>query len=134
MATGSPAFDADNLPAIVHRVLCGRPTPLRRRRPDLPDSFERLVARALDPDPARRPRDAEALRAELREVVEWSGEQSVTDVDLPPFSGLPTDRVVVLAAPPRRRRLRWPLALGLALGFLVAAASGVALAAALTGS
>jgi eukaryotic-like serine/threonine-protein kinase len=128
MATGSPAFEADNLPAIMHRVLSGRPASLARRRPDLPDAFERLISRALDPDPTRRPRDAEALRAQLREVVDWCAELSVTDVDVPRplLAGPATERVVMLAAPPpRRRRAGWPLAL--AVGFLVATASGVAL-------
>jgi serine/threonine-protein kinase len=130
MATGEPAFDADNLPDIAHRVLNGRPTPLCQRRPDVPPALERLVARALDPDPARRPRDAETLRAELRQVVEWSAEQSVTDVDirLEPELGPPTERVVALAVPPRRRRA-WRLA---ALAGLVAlAAAALALVSAM---
>ena len=121
MATGQPAFDAGNLPAIVHRVLNGRPALLAERRPDLPPALERLIARALDPDPARRPRDAEALRAELRQVIEWSSEQSVTDVDLPLLvpTTRPTDRVLVLAAPRRWRPS--PLALLVALAALAAA-------------
>ena len=129
MATGVPAFDADNLPAIVHRVLNGRPAPLCQPRPDLPAALEGLIARALDPDPARRPRDAEALRAELRQVVEWSAEQSVTDVDirLEPDPGPPTERVVMLAAPRRRRSRRaWSAALVMGLAALAAAAVLVA--------
>jgi serine/threonine-protein kinase len=125
MATGTPAFDAGNLPAIVHRVLSGRPTPLRHRRPDLPPAFEHLVARALDPDPARRPRDAEALRAELREVVDWSEEPSlITEVDVPRplVASPPTERVVTLAAPPRRRpRRAWSTMVVMGLAALAAA-------------
>jgi len=82
MATGAPAFEARNLPAIVHRVLHGRPASLEDGRPEAPRSLALVIERALDPDPARRPQDAEELRAELRHVLEWCAEQSVTEVEV----------------------------------------------------
>jgi len=82
MATGQPAFDAGNLPAIVHRVLHGRPSSLGEARPEAPRALGMVIERALDPDPARRQRDAEELRDELRHVMEWCAEQSVTEVEV----------------------------------------------------
>ncbi len=115
MATGEPAFDAASLPAIVHRVLHGRPARLEHGRPEAPRSLALAVERALDPDPAERPRDAEALRAELRHVLEWCAEQSVTEVEVggtwadtivdqpPRVEGAddPTEVVTAPLAPPR---------------------------------
>ena len=48
---------------------------------DLPPALERLVMRALDPDPARRPRDAEELRRQLANVADSCGDEMVTEVD-----------------------------------------------------
>ena len=140
MATGEPAFGAETLPGVVDKVLNGRPVPLGQLRPDAPRALELLISRALDPDPARRPRDAEELRRELDPVSEWCAEQSVTDVeialaptepvgfspaDAPPStdSRNPTIRTA-LFRPPRRRRV-WLAAL---VTVLISFASAIALA------
>ena len=48
------------------RALDRPPTPPSRHRRDLPGWVDALVVRAMDPDPARRPRDAAAFAALLR--------------------------------------------------------------------
>jgi serine/threonine-protein kinase len=130
MATGEPAFDADNLPGLVAKVLNGQPAAIAERRPETPRALEHLVARALDKDPAARPRDAEELRRELKDVLEWCAEQSVTDVEIalaptdfaggpatspPPAtdSRNPTIRTELFRAP--RRRPGWLLAVATTL-------------------
>ena len=82
MATGVRPFAGDNLPAIVHRICHERAMPLSRVRPDAPPALEVLVMRALDPDPARRPRDAGELRRQLADIAESCVDQTVTDVEL----------------------------------------------------
>jgi eukaryotic-like serine/threonine-protein kinase len=82
MATGERAFAGDNLPAIMHRICHERAAPLSRLRPDTPPALDRLVMRALDPDPARRPRDAEELRRQLADIADSCIDLTVTDVEL----------------------------------------------------
>jgi phosphate/phosphite/phosphonate ABC transporter binding protein len=146
MATGEPAFAADSLPGLVGKVLGGEPAPLGERCPDAPRALEHLIERALAKDPAARPRDAEALRRELKDVLEWCAEQSVvTDVEIalaptdfaaPPAASSPpetdsrnpTIRTELFHAP--RRRRWWMLAVATTL---VVFAAVVALAILLPG-
>jgi hypothetical protein len=59
--TGSPV-------ELAKKIEAGAP-PLRVPRPDLPDALVKLVARALAPEPGRRP-SAERLAADLRRSLE----------------------------------------------------------------
>lgn len=52
--TGEPPFDAKNALLILGRVIRDRPVPPHRYRPDLPESVEAVVMRALAKSPAER--------------------------------------------------------------------------------
>ncbi|MBI5595255.1 MAG: protein kinase [Elusimicrobia bacterium] len=68
----SPAFDIFSLGVCVYELACGElpfgpdglregdpaPKPVSKLVPGLPEALDDLLARALDPDPARRPKDA----------------------------------------------------------------------------
>ena len=140
MATGERAFEGETLVDIVRRVCHERPVPLGRYRPEVPRALELLVESALDPDAARRPRDAAELRRQLEPVCEWFAEQSVTDVEVSLVSLAATAAIAPAAAPstdsqrptietarfsPRRRPPRWIFPMVTAL---VAFASAIALA------
>jgi hypothetical protein len=68
------------LPQVATTIEAGAP-PLAGHRPDLPDRLLNVIARALQTDPARRPRAA-ALAAELRAAVE-PGPQAGTQAPRP---------------------------------------------------
>jgi serine/threonine protein kinase len=62
---GSPPFEGSGAAELFRAVSACIPVPLRRRTPTVEPDFERLVARTLDRDPARRPADAGAFADEL---------------------------------------------------------------------
>lgn len=70
LLAGRPPFRTQgSVFALMHQHLEGLPTPLRERRPDLPEHLANLVLRMLAKDPAERP-DALAVAAELAEAGE----------------------------------------------------------------
>jgi CheY-like chemotaxis protein len=76
MAAGEPPFTG-GMAAVLYDTVHTPIPPLRRRRPDLPEGFERLVSRATAKAPERRYQRLEALAAEL------------PGSDAAPSSGLP---------------------------------------------
>ncbi len=68
-ATGRPPFAAPTGPAIVNEILNQSPAPPRRLRPALSSTFEAVVLRCLEKDPARRYPSANELAAELRRLA-----------------------------------------------------------------
>src|SRR4051794_17455705 len=54
MFSGSRAFEGDSILAIMARVLHDTPRSMRELRPDVPHAIERIVARAMEKDPAMR--------------------------------------------------------------------------------
>ncbi|NOX76561.1 MAG: protein kinase [Gammaproteobacteria bacterium] len=65
MLTGLRAFPGDHLPEIMYAIIHTRPRPLRSVLPDLPEALGAIVARALEPDPARRFAHMEEFRQSL---------------------------------------------------------------------
>ncbi len=63
--TGRPAFLADNVMALLAKVLLDDAPRPGDVRPGLPLELDELVARMLAKDPARRPADAAAVVAEI---------------------------------------------------------------------
>ncbi|MBL8899305.1 MAG: SUMF1/EgtB/PvdO family nonheme iron enzyme [Planctomycetes bacterium] len=98
----------------LERILREEVPPISRVRPELPRELSHLLSRALEKDPARRPRDAAAFADELGRVRRG-------------------ERVLLRADGPARRLLRWCRRYPLAAAALAAttvfstAAAGLAL-------
>jgi len=69
LLTGQAAFFAPTIPGIVHRVVYEEPVPPSRYVPDLPHDVERVLARALEKDPARRYPTAQTLAEDAEDVL-----------------------------------------------------------------
>lgn len=90
MATGRRAFTGSGA-VVGAAILHQEPPPLRTIRPDLPESFEQVVDKALEKDRHLRYQTAADVRADLRRL------QRATDQNAAASSG-------VAAPPPHRRR------------------------------
>jgi eukaryotic-like serine/threonine-protein kinase len=69
LLTAEWPFASGSLPALSLAVLHQPPTRLRERRPEAPESLERIITRCLEKDPARRFATANELAGALREVL-----------------------------------------------------------------
>jgi len=61
-------FDASDIVELLGKVLLEPAPRVRELRPDVPPGLSAFVTRLLSKDPNERPRDGEALRAELRDL------------------------------------------------------------------
>ena len=52
--TGKPPYGGDSLEEVFRAIAAGNPAPPSTRRPDLPQSLDAVVRRALNTDPKRR--------------------------------------------------------------------------------
>ncbi len=70
MTTGHLPFDGAGAMEVLTRHVNEAPVPPRQRQPDAPisEAMERLILRALEKDPAKRPQTAEQFRDELLAV------------------------------------------------------------------
>jgi serine/threonine-protein kinase len=68
LLTGRPAFAAERIPEIVHRMLTYDPPAPSRIVPGIPEDLDRVVARAMAKDPEHRYPDAIALALDLEAV------------------------------------------------------------------
>src|SRR5215471_4832784 len=142
MLTGQVPFSGDTPVEIAMKHLSATPPSLRAKRPDIPESLEMVVMRALAKDPAQRYQSAEEMDADLERVarglaVARETEEAATTVlrGAAYGDGAATTIVPALAtaesvapprapdyfdyAPPPRRRSIWPWLLAI---LLVAAA------------
>ena len=74
LLTGAPTFSEPSPQATLAAQLTRNPAPLHLKRPDAPDALARLLMRCLAKDPGARPATAQAVRAELDEIVMPSGD------------------------------------------------------------
>ncbi len=81
MLTGRYAFDGDNLPVIVYRVIHDAPVAAATLRPNLPEALRELLDRLLSKDPVARP-DARAA-SEMLEALH---------AGIPPVAAVPVPR------------------------------------------
>jgi serine/threonine-protein kinase len=65
MLTGEPPFTADSAVGLAHRHVHDDPGPPSARQPWVPAQLDGITARLLAKDPAARPGDAAAAKAEL---------------------------------------------------------------------
>ncbi|HKH43526.1 MAG TPA: protein kinase [Thermoanaerobaculia bacterium] len=105
MLSGQKPFRADREQAVLFAIRTTAPEPLAAVRPEVPAALERIVQRLLAKNPDDRFPTAEAVVAELRQLLS------------PTLTGVPA----VLAAPAARRR-RWGLRAAAAVGLLLLAA------------
>ena len=107
--TGTKARREGTVPEVTHQAVNEPPPDLREQRSELPQAAADLVARALDPDPSRRPPSARAFARDLHEALASS--EAVAPPP-PPRSWEPP-----AAAAESDRPRRWALPLiGAALG------------------
>ncbi|MBI3723506.1 tetratricopeptide repeat protein, partial [bacterium] len=92
---GQPAFSGLSFLDRIEKVASGEAVPLERVRPETPPVLARIVARALDRDPALRFADGEALARAVGECVHESGRARRARVPLVVALGV---LVAVLAA------------------------------------
>ena len=71
--TGRPPFVAEEMMAVLAKVLFEQPPRLRELRPDLPAELEVLVARMLAKDPEERLQSAAEVRAAIDALPAMSG-------------------------------------------------------------
>ena len=69
LLSGRPPFQAPTIPGIVHRVVYEEPEPLSLLVQDLPESVERVLARAMAKDPEARYQTAEAFAEDAEDVA-----------------------------------------------------------------
>jgi len=154
MLAGASAYTGETVTDVLASVLEGEVVPLASVRPDLPPAVYELVERCMNMVPARRPQDAEAMRAALEQVrlvphgtqvppphhtqPEASarthlgvgaspGSATPTDRAMggPPIATSPTDSVMREPKPGEpTRRKLWPFALA---GFALAGAGAFAI-------
>ena len=69
MAAGLRAFNGKSPTAILADVLRGDPAPLSATNPQLPQELQRMVAKALEKDPADRYQSTTELKIDLRRLM-----------------------------------------------------------------
>jgi serine/threonine protein kinase len=72
MLTRHKPFQGENLTVVSHRIVYDHFTPLREYIQDLPPGIDRILAKALEKDPARRYQRAREMVDALRRLVESS--------------------------------------------------------------
>jgi hypothetical protein len=108
LLAGSPPFDAGTgAAAIMYQHLNEEPAPLRSRRPEVPESLERLTLSLLAKSPADRPMDAAsvaiALRGQAGDQTVPGRAASATVPESPPPTG-PQETVTPFLRERGRRR------------------------------
>jgi len=106
MTTGHLPFDGASSMEVLTRHVNEQPVPPRQRQPDAPISepMERLILRALEKDPARRPQTAEQFRDELLAVP---GQARSARAATPSRSSTPVPVPAPAAIPRRGERILW---------------------------
>ena len=89
MLTRHKPFQGENLTVVSHRIVYDHFTPPREYARDLPPGVDRILARALEKDPARRYQRAKEMVEDLRQVVEATAPPASTPSTRPRASRRP---------------------------------------------
>ena len=73
--TGRSAFSANDLVAVLARVMLEEVPRVRTLRPEVPAALDELVARMLEKDPAARPASASEVATRLRAIGPLEGDR-----------------------------------------------------------
>ncbi len=68
IATGRPAFEGDDVDAMLRRQQAGPPPALMLEEAGVPGSIVQLILRLMSPEKHERPRDAREVRRELERI------------------------------------------------------------------
>jgi serine/threonine-protein kinase len=104
MLVGCPAFSGADLSDILYKVLHSAPPLPSSYCPTLPHGFDRIVARAMAKDPAKRYQTANEMAADLRKyrrVARMAEKKQLAD-SAPPASSEPGDATTLVATIPLR--------------------------------
>ena len=82
LLTGTKPFPADDIPSLMHRLLNHTPPPIKQLRPEVPDSVDELVARALARNPTDRHQTAEEFITALEEALQRTNPAPLARIDL----------------------------------------------------
>ncbi|MDW8300678.1 MAG: protein kinase, partial [Anaerolineae bacterium] len=112
LLTGELPFTGDTPPQLMFQHLNEAPPPLRRKRPDLPQSLEKVLLKGMAKRPEARFQSASAFAEAFREALSGKTPKGV-DVEAAqrPMTPLEGTTVGITAPAPRpeRRRSRLPL-------------------------
>ncbi len=111
MATGTLPFRGDSPAETINAVLNKEPVPPVRLNPDVPADLERIIAKALEKDPALRCQSATEVEADLKRLARDTG---------------PVETAPSMVAVPRRRP-SWAMAAGIAAAAVAFAVAGALL-------
>jgi serine/threonine protein kinase len=75
LLTGSRPFEAENDLALLRKVSVGVAAPPRAVAPWIPEPLERIILRAMAPDPTQRYQEARDVAAELNALLEATGDK-----------------------------------------------------------
>jgi serine/threonine protein kinase len=107
MTTGHLPFDGPGAMEVLTRHVNEAPVPPRQRQPDAPisEAMERLILRALEKDPAKRPQTAEQFRDELLAVPDQA--RAAARATTPSRSSTPVQKPLAPVAALRTGRGLW---------------------------